>query len=270
LENAKACRTCGESKPLDDFYLDRGAKDGRRSTCIACDKARKRTPEVREQNHRYYHSEKGKAAERRYYHEGKGRETRKAYNDQPDVKEKRSERQPAYTAKYNRSEKGKAWWKAYRSSPESKKMRHDYNQRPDVKEHNREYHRLYFYAPQYRAWLKEHQQLPEIQKRRLEVARRNTRTRYSRKRLLPATLTHEEWGHTLDFFDHRCVYCGCDGPLVQEHIIPVSAGGPYSAENIVPACQSCNASKRDKPVEQWANIEAMERIHAYLVSLCAN
>lgn len=32
----KACRTCGTTKPLDEFYADRSAKDGRGSKCRAC------------------------------------------------------------------------------------------------------------------------------------------------------------------------------------------------------------------------------------------
>jgi len=59
-----------------------------------------------------------------------------------------------------------------------------------------------------------------------------------------ASLTLEEWGTILDAFGHACVYCGKDAiPLVKEHWIPAYFGGAYSADNIVPGCQSCNSKK---------------------------
>jgi 5-methylcytosine-specific restriction endonuclease McrA len=52
-------------------------------------------------------------------------------------------------------------------------------------------------------------------------------------------------------FDHRCAYCGADGDLHIEHVVPISKGGPHSIGNIIPACESCNYSKRDSEVESW-------------------
>lgn len=50
----------------------------------------------------------------------------------------------------------------------------------------------------------------------------------------------------------RCQYCGAAAPLVQleiEHIIPYSAGGPTRPENLLAACQRCNAGKAAIPLE---------------------
>jgi 5-methylcytosine-specific restriction endonuclease McrA len=52
-------------------------------------------------------------------------------------------------------------------------------------------------------------------------------------------------------FDHRCAYCGADGDLHIEHVVPISKGGPHSIGNIIPACKDCNFSKRDSEVESW-------------------
>jgi hypothetical protein len=38
----KTCKHCGETKPLDDFYTDRAAQDGRRPECKACNLARRK------------------------------------------------------------------------------------------------------------------------------------------------------------------------------------------------------------------------------------
>ena len=52
-------------------------------------------------------------------------------------------------------------------------------------------------------------------------------------------------------FGHRCAYCGSDGDLHIEHVVPISKGGPHSIGNIIPACKSCNFSKRDSEAEAW-------------------
>jgi len=52
-------------------------------------------------------------------------------------------------------------------------------------------------------------------------------------------------------FGHRCAYCGADGDLHIEHVVPISKGGPHSIGNIIPACKDCNLSKRDSDAETW-------------------
>lgn len=42
----------------------------------------------------------------------------------------------------------------------------------------------------------------------------------------------------------RCSYClTTEGQMERDHIIPIAKGGTDSYDNIVPACQSCNAAK---------------------------
>ena len=64
-------------------------------------------------------------------------------------------------------------------------------------------------------------------------------------------LTSSEWLDILDRFDNECAYCGSTMNLTQDHIIPVSLGGKTVPNNIVPACASCNCSKRDRDVTEW-------------------
>ena len=53
----------------------------------------------------------------------------------------------------------------------------------------------------------------------------------------------------------RCGYCGMPqlGPrrLIPEHMIPASRGGTDDADNLVPACNSCNVRKRNMTVEEF-------------------
>lgn len=52
-----------------------------------------------------------------------------------------------------------------------------------------------------------------------------------------------------------CAYCG-DDPVTFDHVVPRSKGGTDDPENLVPACRPCNASKSDKPLDEWiANLE---------------
>lgn len=83
----------------------------------------------------------------------------------------------------------------------------------------------------------------------------NNQNRRAKANNLPATLTHTEWEDIKAAYGYACAYCGkawfeIDGVLQQEHVIPLSQGGGYTADNIVPACQDCNSRKHDKTPEQ--------------------
>lgn len=75
--------------------------------------------------------------------------------------------------------------------------------------------------------------------------------RRSRELSLPATLTAEQWNIIKTHFNNKCCYCGKEYPLAQEHFFPLSKGGELGKANIVPACRSCNSSKRDKTFFEW-------------------
>ena len=53
-----------------------------------------------------------------------------------------------------------------------------------------------------------------------------------------------EWG--------GCAYCGhADRALQRDCVLPISRGGRYTLENVVPACGSYNASKCNDEVTSW-------------------
>ena len=85
----------------------------------------------------------------------------------------------------------------------------------------------------------------------LEKMKEHNQKRRARKKELPATLTVEQWQEILEVFSHKCCYCGKKKKLQQEHFIPLSRGGEYTHNNIIPACGSCNSSKRDKDFFEW-------------------
>lgn len=48
----------------------------------------------------------------------------------------------------------------------------------------------------------------------------------------------------------RCVYCGSRDALTIDHVVPRSMGGRDAWDNLVTACQRCNARKGNMTVEQ--------------------
>jgi len=64
-------------------------------------------------------------------------------------------------------------------------------------------------------------------------------------------LTDEQWT-ALKVAWGGCAYCGAAAAALQRDcVLPVSRGGRYTLENVVPACASCNASKCNAEVGGW-------------------
>jgi 5-methylcytosine-specific restriction endonuclease McrA len=76
---------------------------------------------------------------------------------------------------------------------------------------------------------------------------RKARERGSRTVMLNGDQLWRRWVQ----FGHECAYCGANGDLQVEHVIPISKGGEHHLGNIVPACQRCNFSKGRANAEQW-------------------
>ena len=75
--------------------------------------------------------------------------------------------------------------------------------------------------------------------------------RRAAKKQLSNSLTTKQWNKIKEHFDNKCAYCGKELPLAQEHFIPLSDGGEYTHNNIIPACKSCNSSKKNKSFFDW-------------------
>jgi hypothetical protein len=75
--------------------------------------------------------------------------------------------------------------------------------------------------------------------------------RRAQKKNLPNNYTRKQWKECKLSFNNKCAYCGEEKKLTQEHFIPLSKGGEYTKNNILPACGSCNSGKRDKDFFDW-------------------
>jgi 5-methylcytosine-specific restriction endonuclease McrA len=63
-------------------------------------------------------------------------------------------------------------------------------------------------------------------------------------------LTDEQWAALVAAWG-GCAYCGADGPLQRDCMLPIARGGRYTYRNVVPACPSCNASKCNHELTTW-------------------
>jgi 5-methylcytosine-specific restriction endonuclease McrA len=146
-----------------------------------------------------------------------------------------------YARKYNQSPKGQQHQKEVRNSPKRIAYREEYRSRPEIKESERRYG------------------LNSVHKRMATA------------KGLPNTFTNKDWDHAVDYFSHRCVYCGeYTEKLQRDHFIPLSAGGGYTLGNIVPACKSCNISKSDNLPEEWCTPAVIEIIQNYFAVYAAH
>jgi len=59
----------------------------------------------------------------------------------------------------------------------------------------------------------------------------------------------------------ECVYCRSTADLSTDHLIPRSRGGEESADNVVLACQSCNASRGEKGIFEWLGLKEKDKLH---------
>lgn len=85
------------------------------------------------------------------------------------------------------------------------------------------------------------------QTRRARAARRRAR----RVAASGSDLTDADWFCILDAWA-CCAYCCADGVALQKDcVLPISRGGRYTLDNVVPACRSCNASKCNDEVTSW-------------------
>jgi hypothetical protein len=59
----------------------------------------------------------------------------------------------------------------------------------------------------------------------------------------------------------QCVFCGSTKNLSTDHLVPRSRGGDDSADNLVLACQSCNAARGEKGVFEWLGLKQKDKLH---------
>jgi 5-methylcytosine-specific restriction endonuclease McrA len=108
-----------------------------------------------------------------------------------------------------------------------------------------------------------------VPRRTTSAAATSARARYAKRRrrrlaLADNDLTATQWATLVEAWG-GCAYCRAqtDG-LQRDCILPISRGGRYTLENVVPACASCNASKHNDEVTGWLRRKRLDE-PAFLV-----
>ena len=78
----------------------------------------------------------------------------------------------------------------------------------------------------------------------------------------------EEWQKVISEFENRCAYCGQDGELLMDHVVPINKQslGEHRLGNLVPSCKACNTAKSDKDFREYllAHPERIAAIEAHM------
>ncbi len=87
-------------------------------------------------------------------------------------------------------------------------------------------------------------------------SRSRAATHARRRKRRMAAVVHDlddaGWATLKESWGGACAYCGVlDGAPQKDCVLPISRGGRYTIDNVVPACRSCNASKCNLEVTMW-------------------
>jgi hypothetical protein len=224
----KRCTKCREYKPLTEYIKSKANKDGLYIYCNDCRIAKKKLEyqknkdKYNERSAKYFYDnhEQAKEQQKKYREQNKDSINARAKNYREANKERIAEWQRGYRER-NR-ETLKIYDTIRQSNPE-RKAKHNIS------------------CQRYHATEKGN------------LTAQLSRERYrNRQAGASSTLTRTQWNACKDMFDNTCAYCGKSlKNLTQDHFIPLSKGGGYDANNIIPCCKSCNSSKQDKDFLEW-------------------
>lgn len=87
----------------------------------------------------------------------------------------------------------------------------------------------------------------------------NARKRRVAKASATGSHSENEWQLLRSLYNNLCAYCQTAEGTTRDHIVPISKGGSDGIENIVPACQACNASKGARLLWEWKQRPKVKR-----------
>ena len=248
----KRCGHCRTTLPLENFAKNRSMIDGLQHYCRMCSKEAKRKyrqsdkSKLTEQRYdrrpslaKYTKSEKFKIQQQRYHQSEKGKATARLSMQ----RRRKTEKVKLYGQQYRRSEARKLSVRRYDKSEKGKITKRRIAQSDNAREYQRDFRKANkeSFANYIREWLR-------TTEGKEYIARRNFHRRSSVLRTpVKQLLNSAQWREIKLKFHNACAYCGIPESssvkLTRDHLIPVTKGGLHTKENIVPACQPCNARK---------------------------
>ena len=110
----------------------------------------------------------------------------------------------------------------------------------------------------------------DVGRMRERISNYKSQCRLNYRRELKIDFDVYDWYKAKLSFDNCCAYCGRNedttGNLMQEHIIPLSKGGEYTKDNIVPSCRSCNSTKKTHDLISCFKGRVFKREVLYLIN----
>lgn len=262
----RKCSICNKIFPQTSeyFYADSKKKSGYRSGCKSClnQKRKEDRPKERKRIKKWYDKNKDTINEKKRERRNKNIEEyrRKESEYAERTREARLERARQYREEHREELRVKAA-EYYLNNKEAciqrnKECRknHLVERMANLKEAKqqdperfRRYQRKY-YSTHKDQLAQKTKEWASANKDKRRDSRQRRRTRMNE---LPTTLTPDQWNCIKEVFDNKCAYCGAEKQLTQDHFVPLSSGGEYSANNIIPSCGSCNSSKLNKSFFEW-------------------
>lgn len=215
----KRCNACRRDKPLADFALARSKRDGRFHRCRLC-------------HHDYYLRNKPEILTRQAKYVAQNRDAVRARQRAWDNRQPRHPRTPNCVGL-------DLGWLRILGRDRYRRIYHTLMDERRRDANRARLRRLYLAARP--AFLERarfyKQQYPD---RIAEYRHRRSAKIRGAGGMVPAKAWHE----ILNYFGHRCAYCGGHADT-QDHLDAISRGGRHVPENVVPACRSCNSRKQD-------------------------
>lgn len=238
MEEFKICSKCKTEYPRTSeyFHVRKKAKDGLTYQCKVC---RSKQSKVWRENNREYTREYA----RMNYEENKeeNRMKVKKYREENIEKERDRGRKYYHENKEKMSIQAKKW------KEENQQHLKEYNARYYIE--NKEYKKI-----QRKQWGEQNRDA------RNEYMRIINHNRRAKLKGLANKLSPKQWKEIKEAFNDSCAYCGMsegehkvqfNESLHQEHFIPLTEGGEYTHNNIIPACRICNSSKNNNDFFEW-------------------
>ena len=247
----KKCSKCGTPFPttLEFFSARNGTRDGLHQQCRGClskhnKQHRENNAEETAERHRAYadkNKEKMKAYKKAHYEENKVEILAKQKDNYEANKDIISERGRGYyqVNKDKIKERNRQW--QLNNIEKVKKRKQDKGD--IISLYQRQYYEANkeYYANHAKQYRKDNSEKLNLYKK----------LREARKQKLPSTLTVVQWEQLKEEFGNTCCYCGQVKKLTIEHFIPLDRLGEMTINNILPACSSCNSSKKNKDFNEW-------------------
>ena len=70
-----------------------------------------------------------------------------------------------------------------------------------------------------------------------------------------------DWERLQRRYASGCAYCGAQGKMTMDHVVPLSRGGTHTIGNVLPVCGPCNFRKGARCITEWKKPRAGGHTH---------